>query len=112
MSKLDKYEDLIPTIQQVILSSLEPENGERFNFDEMVICEEVLNFIFKDEPTISDHDRYEWLSILQSKAHMVAQAWKINYAASVKFKDESRNSIVSYLQATYGIQYKPKAKVA
>ena len=109
MSKLSKYEDLIPTIEQVILTCLKPENGERYNFDDSVVCNEILHFIFKDDPQISDHDRYEWLSTLQSKAHMVAQAWKINCAKNVKFRDESRGSIVSYLQATYGVQYKSEA---
>ncbi|MCM8539218.1 MAG: hypothetical protein NE328_03015 [Lentisphaeraceae bacterium] len=109
MNKLDKYEGLIPAIRQVILTSLESGNGERFNFDDAVICDEIVKFIFKDEPTISDHDRYEWLALLQAKAHMIAQAWKINYAASVKFRDESHSSIISYLRATYGVQYKSQA---
>ncbi|MCM8527113.1 MAG: hypothetical protein NE327_11395 [Lentisphaeraceae bacterium] len=109
MKDLEQYEDLIPAIRQVIYTSLEPDNGKRYNFDDRVVCDEIIRFIFKDKPAILDHDRYEWLSRLQSKAHMIAQAWMINYADAVKFRDESRSSILSYLQATYGTQYKSKA---
>ena len=81
MKNLQKYEDLLPSLKQVIFRCLEASGNERFNFDDQVICDEILRFIFRDKPHISDHDRYEWLASLQSKAAMVAQGWKINCAA-------------------------------
>lgn len=104
MENLSKYQDMLPGIRQIIKNSLTPLNGERYNFDENVVENEILLFIFRDSPNIQDHDRYEWLSRLQSKASLIAQGWKINYASGVKYKDETLNSIAGYIKATYGVE--------
>lgn len=105
MSNLNEYQDLIPSLKQVIFQCLEPQQDERFNFDDRLICDEIIRFIFRNKPLISDNDRYEWLSMLQTKASMIAQGWKINCAANVRFRDESMASISAYLHATYGVPH-------
>jgi len=103
MENLKQYEDLIPTIKQVIYSCLAPLRNEQLNYNEDVACEEILLFIFKEKPVIADHDRYEWLAKLQSRASMLAQGWKINCGNQLQLRDDTLDSITNYIQATYGI---------
>jgi hypothetical protein len=108
-SHLDNYKDMIPVLVESIYSSLNSIQQSRKMYDENVVAEEIINFLFISRPTIHDGNRYEWMHQLSGKASLIAQGWKLNYGKNIEFYEQTQESILSYLEKTYG---RPRRAVA
>ena len=103
IDSLAEYEDMLPTLKQTIENILTSRSGKRMYFNEQIVANEILIYVFRDRPTITDSNRYEWMHQLNAKVSIIAQGWKLNYAKDVAHSDDTFDSIVDYIEMTYGI---------
>ena len=102
---LTEYNDLIPALNETIFNVLETDNKQRYFFDKQAIADEIMLYAFRNHPTITDSNRYEWMHQLSAKVSIVAQGWKLNYASSIAHREDTLDSIVSYIERTYGTHH-------
>ena len=69
----------------------------------------ITTYVFHDQGEPPDGRRYEWYYMLLGKAISIAQAWKQNFAGSLNMPSETRNSIIGYIDNTYGTNACQKA---
>ena len=102
IDSLAEYKDLLPTLKETISNILSSDSDERTYFNEQVIADEILIYVFRDRPIISDSNRYEWMHQLNAKVSIISQGWKLNCGNDVAHSDETFDSIVDYIEMTYG----------
>ena len=95
-------EDLQSAIKESLEDILKLEPGARNTFDKDVVIEETFNFVFKERPSITHANRYEWYYIFLGKSVSIVQGWKLNCAQSLQTIDDTYGSIVDYIEKTYG----------
>ena len=100
---LNDLEELKVNIRTSLYDILKPAPGQATLFDEEMIINETLNYVFRDSPQITMANRYEVFYALLGKSVSIAQGWKLNCSESVKAHDQSYKSIVNYIENTYGI---------
>jgi hypothetical protein len=99
---LYEYKDLLPIVTETIENILRSNFGERYFFREKTIVDEILMFLFRERPIITDMNRYEWVYQLNAKASIIAQGWMINCASEVEHYEDTFDNIVDYIEMTYG----------
>ena len=95
-------EDLQETIKESLDDILKLDPGARHTFDKDVVIRETFNFVFKERPSITHANRYEWYYIFLGKAVSIVQGWKMNCSQHLKSFDDTYESIVTYIEQTYG----------
>lgn len=62
----------------------------------------ISQYVFHDQIEPCDATRYEWHYMLLGKAITIAQAWKQNFAGALNRPSETRESLITYIDNTYG----------
>ena len=62
----------------------------------------ITQFVFHGQTEPADATRYDWYYMLLGKAITIAQAWKQNFAGALNMPNETRASLIGYIENTYG----------
>ena len=62
----------------------------------------ITQYVFHDQTEPGDAMRYDWHYMLLGKSITIAQAWKQNFAGALNNPGETRESLIAYIDNTYG----------
>ena len=62
----------------------------------------ITQYVFYGQSEPSDATRYDWYYMLLGKAITIAQGWKQNFAGAINMPSETRSSLITYIDSTYG----------
>lgn len=62
----------------------------------------ITQYVFYDQIEPGDATRYDWYYMLLGKAITIAQGWKQNFAGALNMPSETRESLIDYIDSTYG----------
>jgi hypothetical protein len=98
-----KDEELQVQISDAVKDALRPQDGVANTFDVDVVVSEIIRFVFRRKPDVTPNNRYEWYYILLGKAVSIASGWRQNCSSNVGRLAETHDSIVAYIENTYGV---------
>ena len=62
----------------------------------------ITDFVFYGQTPHDDATRYDWYYMLLGKAITIAQGWKQNSVETLNTPNETRASLIEYIDNTYG----------
>ena len=71
----------------------------------------ITQYVFHGETEPDDSTRYDWYYMLLGKAITIAQAWKQNFAGTLSTPEDTRSSLIDYIDNTYGAESCARAEI-